>query len=73
MSRMDETQQAERIARHYLSHAASAQQLLKIMEMSRYDGLTDDARKVVGCISKQIRENHAHDLGIELSWKPPTQ
>ena len=69
MSRMSELQQAERIARHYLAHAASAQHLLKITELVRYGGeLTDDTKAAVKYLADQIRNNHAHDLGIELSW-----
>lgn len=69
MSRMSELQQAERIARHYLSHAASAQHLLKITELVRYGGeLTDDTKAAIKYLADQIRNNHAHDLGIELSW-----
>lgn len=69
MSRLSELQQAERIARHYLSHAASAQHLLKITELVRYGGeLTDDTKAAIKYLADQIRNNHAHDLGIELSW-----
>ena len=69
MSRTNELQQADRIARHYLMHAATAQHLLKLIELTRYgDGLTDDAKAAIKYLADQIRDNHAHDLGIELSW-----
>lgn len=68
MSRMNELQQAEKIARHYLSHAASAQYLLKIVETARYGEMTDDTKAAIKHLADQIRNNHAHDLGLELSW-----
>lgn len=69
MGRMNEIQQAERIARHYLSHAANAQALLRIFDITRYDReLTEETQAAIKYIAQQIRNNHAYDLGIELSW-----
>ena len=69
IGRMSELQQAERIASHYLSHAAHAQDILKIIELVRYGGeLNDDTKAAIKYLTDQIRNNHAHDLGIELSW-----
>lgn len=60
--------QAEAIARHYLAHAATAQHLLKIIEMARYTERGPDVESAIKYLTDQIRTNHRRDLGIELSW-----
>jgi len=60
--------QAEAIARHYLAHAATAQHLLKIIEMARHTEHTPDVESAIKYLTDQIRTNHRRDLGIELSW-----
>lgn len=69
MERMDEIQQAERIAKHYMSHAINAQIILKTIDMYRYGKVSGDAALLVKRLADEIKTNHAHDLGIELSWK----
>ena len=68
MGRMDEIQQAERIAKHYLSHATSAQVILKTIDMYGYGHVSEEAAQVIKMLADEIKINHAHDLGIELSW-----
>jgi len=65
---MPELQQAEKIARHYLAHATIAQQLLMIIEAVRGFEPNNDTEALIKYWADQIRNNHAHDFGIELSW-----
>ena len=69
MSKMTELQQADRIAQHYLRHMATAQHLLKTIELVRYGEVTDDVKAMIKYQADQIRNNHAYELGIELAWQ----
>ena len=69
MNRSPEFDRAERIASHYLRNAASAQYLLKIVEMVRNGATrTPEVEETVRYISDSLRAAHAADLGIELTW-----
>lgn len=68
LSEGGELAQAEAIARHYVSVAKTAIDLLKILELSRGMNMVENTRSVVRFIVGRIKAAHAGDLGIELSW-----
>ena len=74
MNRSPEFDRAERIASHYLRNAASAQYLLKIVEMVRNGAeWTPEVEEMVKYLSDNLRAHHAADLGIELIWSDHLQ
>ena len=74
MSRAPNFDRAERIAAHYLRSAASAQYLLKIVEMVRNGAeWTPEVEEMVKYLSDNLRAHHAADLGIELIWSDHLQ
>jgi len=64
--------QAEALANHYLSMAQQAKDLYEVVQYRRlcndpkhrYDSIELLCRLV-----KDLKRNHAHDLGIELKWE----
>jgi len=60
--------QAEAIAKHYLSHASIAKDIL---EMVRMRGDQPDARldETINQLTTIITNNHRADFGIELVWE----
>ncbi len=61
--------QAQSIARHYCENANYS---MRIMELIKLRGMTDDEKSLDECISfyvNQIKRNHREDLGIELEWQ----
>ena len=69
MSKMSEFGQAERIARHYLSHSTHVAHLLQIINhVKGTRELGDDTMNLIRHLTEQIKTNHAHELGIELAW-----
>ncbi len=68
MSGCTELEQAERIALHYLSLAATAQHLREIIRLVNPYDMTDDTKAAIRYLAEQIKTTHAHDLGIELTW-----
>lgn len=59
--------QAETIARHYVSLAALATNLLRIIEAKRF-GATEPVDALIADQIDIIKEAHARDFGIELEW-----
>jgi len=58
--------QPERIARHYLSHASIAEQILKAEQMRHVSNPQLD--QMVDSLISIIKANHRLDFGIELCW-----
>jgi hypothetical protein len=69
LSRASELSQIEAIALHYVAHFNIARDILEIVKFGRYAAPLDEgASACLRMMADQIRNNHAHDLGIELSW-----
>lgn len=69
LSRASELAQIEAIALHYVAHFNTARDILEIVKLGRYSvPLDENASACVRMLADRIRNNHAHDLGIELSW-----
>ncbi len=60
--------QAEAIAKHYVAHATTALQLLKLVECRRYSGSYPELDRCIQMLVDEIKTNHRHDFGIELEW-----
>lgn len=71
MSRIPKLAQAEAIARHYLAHAMTAGEILKMVEMCSRDRFSDqnpDALDLLDMMVSSIKQDHLHDFGIPLEW-----
>jgi len=66
----DTLAQAEAIANHYVAHAHIAQQLRKLVEMSRRckSCCAPGVDQVIDFMVAQIKSGHLHDLGLFLEW-----
>jgi hypothetical protein len=66
--------QPERIARHYLSHASIAEQILKAEQMRRGQCHVSNPQldQMVDSLISIIKANHRLDFGIELCWDVAT-
>lgn len=75
MQRMSLTEQADRVAHHYLANCASARSLFEMTDcLLRFRMRPEqkpEVEKAIEYIYEQIRAQHAYDLGLELEWKPP--
>lgn len=63
--------QAEAIARHYLAHTNLALDLLNIIEVKRLAPTgagTTSSDDAIRYLVDEIKQGHAHDLGIQLDW-----
>jgi hypothetical protein len=69
MMQSDPVYQAERIAKHYVAHAVVARQILELVEMCRFRDESPATKDLIAMLVEQIKNNHAHELGIELKWE----
>jgi hypothetical protein len=63
--------QAEAIARHYAAYANIALDLLNIVEAKRHAPTgadTTSSDDAIRYLVDEIKQGHAHDLGIQLDW-----
>ena len=60
--------QPEAIARHYVSHATAALNLLRMINMKSLTGGSPDLDQAIQLITEQIKANHLYSFGIELAW-----
>ncbi len=66
--RMFPSEQAEAIARHYVSLAHLSLSLLKLVEMRELVTDTKDADAAIDHCVEAIKKSHRDDFGIELDW-----
>lgn len=63
--------QAEAIAKHYAAYANIALDLLNIVEAKRHAPTgadTTSSDDAIRYLVDEIKQGHAHDLGIQLDW-----
>lgn len=68
----DPLSQAEQIAHHYLSNLADARDLAEFVKARRYSTPEHLAKldEVIAHLVRNMKNRHAHDLGIPLDWPP---
>ncbi len=60
--------QEETIATHYLSLAATAQQLYHLIKHRHYSGDSKEVNEVISMLTTQIQDSHYEAFGIKLEW-----
>ena len=64
--------QEDAIVQHYAKLVATVMQLYKLIELYRYnqDGMPTQVREIITREVQKIKNLHAKDFGIDLTWKP---
>lgn len=62
--------QVEAVAHHYLSLTGHAKDMLEILYAKRRGADRESSNQILAHMLEMVRRNHAHDLGIRLSWIP---
>lgn len=61
--------QAEAIAHHYTRMAALSMDLLELVKIQKYGGVSVSTSEAIRIVTEDFREAHLKDLGIPLEWK----